>query len=96
MNKYSRPIGRDKDGLSDVYDVLEAFMVMCPARQHAIKKILMPGARGSKTVLDDLREAKQSIERAIELQTKRGTLSVSVSAADILTGGNISASKIDG
>ncbi len=51
----------------DVYDVLVAWNVTCPATQHAIKKLLMPGQRGSKDKLQDLEEAKQAIERAIEL-----------------------------
>mgnify|MGYP001232478946 CR=1 FL=1 len=63
-NKYARIIY----GVEvDVYDVLVAWNVTCPATQHAIKKLLMPGQRGSKDKLQDLEEAKQAIERAIEL-----------------------------
>jgi len=63
-NKYVRTI----HGVEvDVYDVLVAWNVTCPATQHAIKKLLMPGQRGSKDKLQDLEEAKQAIERAIEL-----------------------------
>lgn len=51
----------------DVYDVLKAFGVTCPATQHAVKKLLMPGARGAKDALQDLGEAKQAVERAIDL-----------------------------
>lgn len=51
----------------DVYDVLSAFGVACPARQHAIKKLLCAGQRGSKTAIQDLEEASVSIARAIEL-----------------------------
>jgi len=65
QNKYSRNIyGVD----IDVYDVLDAWEVTCPAIQHAIKKLLMPGQRGSKDKLQDLKEAEQAIKRAIELE----------------------------
>lgn len=53
----------------DVYDVLKAFNVTNPATQHAIKKLLMPGERGHKGKVQDLTEARQSIDRAIELET---------------------------
>ena len=63
-NKYVRNI----HGVEvDVYDVLKAWNVTCPATTHAIKKLLMPGQRGSKDKLQDLKEAEQSIKRAIEL-----------------------------
>lgn len=63
-NKYSR----NAKGVDiDIYDVLVAWKVECPATQHAIKKLLMPGQRGSKDKLQDLKEAEQSIKRAIEL-----------------------------
>lgn len=53
--------------LIDVYDVLKAFGVVCPATQHAIKKLLMAGERGHKDKLTDLSEASDAITRAIEL-----------------------------
>jgi hypothetical protein len=55
----------------DVYEVLEAFAVACPARQHAIKKLLCSGLRGKGSELDDLREAGMSICRAIEMQERK-------------------------
>lgn len=65
VNKYQREI---KEGvIVDVYDVLKAFGVTCPARAHAIKKLLAPGQRGAKDTVTDLKESIQSIERAIEL-----------------------------
>lgn len=63
-NKYQRNL---KGVDVDVYDILQAFQVNCPATQHAIKKLLMAGDRGAKDTLTDLGEAKQSIDRAIEL-----------------------------
>lgn len=68
-NKYEREIS-DRQGNSatvDVYDVLKAFEVTCPATQHAVKKLLCSGIRGHKDLSTDLTEAKESIVRAIEL-----------------------------
>ena len=66
-SKYSRRIGKE---VVDVYDVLMAFNVTNPATQHAIKKLLMPVNRGHKDKLTDLKEAYQSIARAIELESE--------------------------
>ena len=73
-SKYHRTITQtllgDTHGCSvtvDVYDVLRAWDVTCPAIQHAIKKLLQPGQRGSKSAAQDLREAIGSIERSIQL-----------------------------
>lgn len=66
-SKYSRRIGKE---VVDVYDVLMAFNVTNPATQHAIKKLLMPGNRGHKDKITDLKEAHQSIARAIELENE--------------------------
>lgn len=66
-DKYRKTITVGKDGKSDLYDVLNSFGVTCSARQHAIKKLMMAGSRGSKDALTDLQEAGRSVERAIEL-----------------------------
>ena len=55
----------------DVYSVLAAFNVTCPARQHAIKKLLMPGQRGAKGEIQDLDEALVSVSRAIDMARAR-------------------------
>jgi hypothetical protein len=52
----------------DVYAVLVAFNVTCPARAHAIKKLLCAGIRGKGSELDDLKGALAAINRAIELE----------------------------
>lgn len=54
--------------LVDVYDVLLAFGVGCPARQHAIKKLLNAGVRGKGTALQDLIGADAAVSRAIDIQ----------------------------
>ena len=64
-NKYLKPT---KGVMIDVYDVLIAFGVTCPATQHAIKKLLMPGQRGDKDKLQDLQEAHHSILRAMDIE----------------------------
>ena len=55
----------------DVYDVLNAFGVTCPAAQRAIENLLMPGKRGHKSELGDLLEARASVDRAIDLAHER-------------------------
>ena len=73
-SKYHRTITQtlpgDTHGLSvtvDVYDVLRAFAVSCPAAQHAVKKLLCAGLRGNKSAEQDISEAANSCRRAIEL-----------------------------
>lgn len=68
MSKYHKQIRTET---IDVYDVLNAYGVTCPAIAHGVKKLLMPGLRGGKGTLQDLREARQSIDRAIELEEER-------------------------
>ncbi len=63
-NKYKRLVPSTN---IDVYDVLKAFEVTHPAVQHAVKKLLAPGKRGVKTWLQDIGEARDSLDRAIEM-----------------------------
>lgn len=65
INKYQRKV---PSTTIDVYDVLEAFEVTNSATAHAVKKLLASGQRGYKGVVQDLKEAIASIERAIELE----------------------------
>lgn len=76
-NKYTRDL-LALDGRMvpvDVYSVSGAF-ALAPVIQseevldalfHARKKILAPGQRGAKGVLQDLKEARQSLDRAIRV-----------------------------
>ena len=66
-SKYLRDIKTTIDGKIDVYAVLIAFNVVSPARQHAIKKLLCAGIRGKNNELNDIQEAKDAIERDIQL-----------------------------
>jgi hypothetical protein len=72
-NKYHRTINGISGGSAvvDVYCVLEAFNVTCPARQHALKKLLCAGLRGKGDSIQDLTEARESVDRAIVLEKQR-------------------------
>lgn len=66
---YRRTLPTYEDGTSDVYTVLKGYEVTCPAIAHAVKKLLAPGCRsGGKSYTQDLEEAMQSIQKAIELE----------------------------
>jgi uncharacterized protein YodC (DUF2158 family) len=62
-SKYHKPC---KGIVIDVYDVIVAFNVTCPAMAHAIKKMLMAGQRGAKDSIQDKEEAIASIKRSVE------------------------------
>ena len=72
MSKYNRVAHKDGKHLEvDVYDVLEAFNVTCPALQHLIKKALCVGIRGHKDESQDLQDIIDSANRAIGLAADR-------------------------
>ncbi len=50
----------------DVYEVLKAFNVTCPATQHCIKKLLAAGQREKGDRLADLKGAMAALNRAID------------------------------
>lgn len=70
-SKYLREVPCAIGGKVDVYAVLDAFAVTCPARQHALKKLLCTGLRGKGDTLQDLREARDAVDRAIQMQERR-------------------------
>jgi hypothetical protein len=72
-SKYLRPILLTAEGEVDVYAVIDAFKVTCPASQHAIKKLLCAGIRGKGDVLQDLEEAADAVKRAVQLEEHRQT-----------------------
>ena len=57
--------------VDDLYALLDALSATSPATQHAIKKLLMSGVRGYDSELDDLLEARASVDRAIDLARER-------------------------
>lgn len=65
-NKYHRTIPGTTTQV-DVYDVLLAYNVTCPALQHLIKKALCAGLRGHKDQSQDLQDIIDSAKRAKEL-----------------------------
>lgn len=70
QTKYNRLIRSSTDigfCFVDVYSVLKAFNVTCPATQHAIKKLLCDGVRGKGDKERDLEEAIVAIRRAITI-----------------------------
>ena len=78
-NKYQRTI-IGLDGVAttvDVYDVLLAFDVSCPAMQHALKKMLCSGLRGHKPSIRDKQEAIDSILRSIQLERQNNGETIS-------------------
>ena len=70
-SKYLRTIHsadqRDATIKVDVYSVLLAFNVTCPATQHAIKKMLCAGQRGKADKVKDIQEAIDALQRAKEI-----------------------------
>jgi hypothetical protein len=70
-SKYLRKMIALVDGCADVYAVIVAFAVTCPARQHAIKKLLCTGLRGKGDSMQDLKEARDAIDRAMQLEAAR-------------------------
>lgn len=61
---------KDVAGLQrlDVYRVLRLFEVTDPCIQHAVKKLLVAGGRGSKGVDKDIQEAMDSLARRQEMR----------------------------
>lgn len=63
-------LGKDKSITVDIADIVEAFSLPYMLAQAA-KKIMLPGERGSKDRLKDLREAAWSIQRQIQIEEAR-------------------------
>ena len=66
-NHYFKPVA----GLSfiDVYRVLQLFNVADPCLQHAVKKLLVAGGRGSgKDINRDVQEAIETLQRWQEMR----------------------------
>ena len=54
----------------DVYRVLRLFEVADPCLQHAIKKLLVAGGRGSKDIAQDVQEAIDTLARWQQMQAE--------------------------
>lgn len=57
----------------DVYRVLQMFGVTDPCIQHAAKKLLVAGGRGSKDQAKDVQEAIDSLQRWQEIREEDTT-----------------------
>lgn len=62
---YKKDISRYK--ILDIYRLLVLYNVTDPAIAHAIKKLLVPGGRGAKDTLQDIIEARDTLNRRIEM-----------------------------
>lgn len=58
----------------DVYRVLTLFKVDDPCLQHAIKKLLCAGDRGDKSMIKDITEARDTLNRHLEMLNEDGLL----------------------
>lgn len=58
----------------DVYRVLSLFQVNDACIQHAIKKLLCAGDRGDKSMIKDITEARDSLNRRLEMLNEDGLL----------------------
>lgn len=59
---------------ADVYAIIDAHEITCPAQGHALKKVLHAGCRGKGSKIDDLQGAIAALNRAIELELIREAL----------------------
>ena len=68
--KYLRTIhsavDNDSKLIVDVYEVLKAFDVTCPAVAHCVKKLLAAGTRGKGDRVADLVGAMAALNRALD------------------------------
>lgn len=58
----------------DVYRVLSLFQVNDACIQHAIKKLLCAGDRGDKSMIKDITEARDTLNRHLEMLQEDGLL----------------------
>lgn len=70
-NKYHRTIyglrcAGGGEIVVDIYAVLQAYPTGHPGLDHAAKKILCAGIRGKGSRVQDLKEARDALDRAIE------------------------------
>ena len=70
--KYPHYFKRIPEGMThlDVYAVLQLFGVTDQATGHAIKKLLVPGVRGTKSKAQDIQEAIDTLERWKQLSNE--------------------------
>lgn len=52
----------------DPYFFFRLYNITDPAIQHAVKKLMAPGQRGAKDWIQDVAEARDSLDRAAQLE----------------------------
>ncbi len=67
MSRYHKKITPDADGLIDLYAIAEAYAVKSNPQFHAMKKIMMAGERGHKSLVQDIDEAIIAAQRWKEM-----------------------------
>ena len=66
-SRYHKKITPDADGLIDLYAIAEAFGVKSNPQFHAMKRIMMAGERGHKSLVQDIDEAIIAAQRWKEM-----------------------------
>lgn len=56
----------------DIYRILDLYDVTDPCLQHAIKKLLCAGSRGNKDFKKDITEARDTLNRRLEMFNEGG------------------------
>lgn len=74
--QYNHYFKQSPTTMIDVYRVLHLFNVTDPAIQHAVKKLLVAGGRGSKDVAKDIHEAIVSLQRWQQMRSEEASLVV--------------------
>lgn len=70
-NHYKREITVGESTITvDLYFMLRLFGVTDQAVGHAVKKLMFAGQRGAKSYTQDLSEARDTIERALDLEAE--------------------------
>lgn len=54
----------------DVYRIIELYELHDPCFQHALKKILVPGARGHKDLTKDINDIIDTMQRKLEMMAE--------------------------
>lgn len=72
--QYSHYFKRLPEGVKyiDIYMILDLWEVTSQGIGHAIKKLFAPGKRHSKSYLQDITEARDTLNRVIEIETSKG------------------------
>ena len=54
----------------DVYRIIDLYELHDPCFQHALKKILVPGARGHKDLTKDINDIIDTMQRKLEMMAE--------------------------